>query len=246
MNLFFLAMIGDILTYSRLIDMLFQKAAEIGKDEPVVIILDEAEQMLGQAAPEGRKMQSLLRECISNIQEENVEVYFFAATNTPEDIDLGDGWSRRLGERIHVQLPGQAGRQALTERAFEKNKVTLSTQEVETVASKLAGFSAHDVNDLARRSSSKHFGRLSQNTSWTEQACDGKLVLKPAQAGDEVFFAGSLRQLSQEDKRRVRIGSPTFQDVLKLIEDGRNRGRWPSMKQAELDKHQRYADSQEH
>lgn len=238
-------MIGDILTYSRLIDMLFQKAAEIGKYEPVVIILDEAEQMLGSAAAgQDRNMQSLLRECISNIQEENVEIYFFAATVKPEEIDLANGWRRRLENRIHVQPLGETGRQALARRAFGENKVTLSTQEVESVAAKLAGFSAHDVNELARRSSSKHFGRLSQNTSWKEQACDGRLVLTPAQAGDKVFFAGSLEQLSQEDKRRVRIGSPTFQDVLELIEDGRNRGRWPSMKQVELDKHQRYADSQ--
>lgn len=81
-------------------------------------MLDEAEQMLGATASgQCRKVQSVLKECVSDIKAKNTEVYLFAVTNRPEDIDLSHGWNWRLRHKMHVQLPGHAGREMVVKKA---------------------------------------------------------------------------------------------------------------------------------
>lgn len=241
MSLLFLALANGILTHLRLVTLLFEKAAAIGENELVVIILDKAEQVLGAtSSDQDRNVRSLIRECISDVQSKNAEVYLFAVTTTPEDIDLGNDWNRRLAEKIHLQLPGQAGREAMVKKAFGARRAILSSREVTKIAEKLTGFSASDIHALAAFGG--HAGDvLELITGWKEHNCGGKLVLKPAELGDEVDVTGQFDQLTKANRRRVRLPAAEAGDIMKWIEQCRKRGL-PTVEQGELDKHQRYAD----
>lgn len=227
----------------RLMRALFDKAIEIGQKDAVVIQMDEGEQILGKESSDHttRSMQAYLKSCVSSVQASNSEVYFFVVSNVPEQIDLGDGWRRRLELRLHVKLPQQAGRVALLKHALKK--CGSRVDNLEQVAELLEGYSAADINALIRiveRILSHHL--FEEVKSWKEVAIGDETWVVEARQG-KGMWEHSFDELPSEVQCRVRPAVITSEQLLDLIQKHRRDNGLPSVAEDEVRRHEIFAST---
>lgn len=217
------------------------KAIEIGRTSPVVLFLDEADQLLASHSDErANAIQSCIKGLFTRLEASNSEVYFFATTNTPENIKWSEGWDRRLQYKFHVQSPGVEGRTSILQHKLANLIPDIKQEQVIRLAKKLEGYSASDIGIMVKKFKGTSRKHLAKTEFWREIEESGALVLVPAKEGDFGCLESRFDDLSVEDVRRIRLDPLTAEELDRHI-DRCVRRQSKTVKTAEIRQHEAWA-----
>lgn len=165
-----------------LLRLLFEKAAECSKNQPVVIFFDEADQYMSSSVADSnmQALQASIKDFFTTSLKSCGAIYVFAATSWPEKINMGD-WGRRFSRKWHVRLPSLEGRIALLRGLLALIGEELSSGDLQVVAEALENRSVYDIGTLIDAIVFDKNGRLLECNQWDEIAQKGETVLVPAE-----------------------------------------------------------------
>lgn len=132
------------------VSAIFSYARSVGKTKPVVIFIDEADDLLGvyehEIGGEVRVRNQFLQEFDGLLEKgEKYFVYVIAATNKPWKLDIG--FLRRFQRRIYVPPPDVKMRRYLFEYYSRSLKLS-SDVDFDRLAEMTEGYSASDIRDI--------------------------------------------------------------------------------------------------
>lgn len=129
---------------------IFNYARNVGKTKPVIVFIDEADDLLGtyehEIGGEVRVRNQLLQE-LDGLAEKGEKHFIFviAATNKPWKLDIG--FLRRFQKRIYVPPPDVKTRKHLLEYYSRQLKVAEDV-DFNKIAEMTEGYSASDIRDI--------------------------------------------------------------------------------------------------
>jgi AAA+ superfamily predicted ATPase len=186
---------------------LFEEAGSIG---PSVILLDEAEHLLGGrdvgaggAHAEDRKITS---ELLVHLTSEGRTAIVIGATNRPEDIDPAILRPGRLATHVEIGLPAEESRHAILQAKLEGIPHGLTGHQLATLASQIAGYSGADIEELVTDAKRRAARRDAQEVSFEHFLTSGEFELdtgsdKPESADD--IESSDSSQVEPSDDTRV-------------------------------------------
>ncbi|MEM0490888.1 MAG: AAA family ATPase [Ignisphaera sp.] len=138
----------------RKVSAIFEYARKVGKEKPVIIFLDEADDLLGiyehEIGGEVRVRNQFLQELDGLTEKgEKYFIYVIAATNKPWKLDIG--FLRRFQKRIYIPPPDTKSRKHLFE--YYTRSLNISNDvDFEKLAVLTEGYSASDIRDIVLES----------------------------------------------------------------------------------------------
>lgn len=136
------------------VSMIFDYARKIGKEKPVIIFLDEADDILGvyehEIGGEARVRNQFLQE-LDGLTEKGEKhfIYIIAATNKPWKLDIG--FLRRFQKRIYIPPPDTKMRKQLFEYYTKSLRIS-NNVDFDKLAELSEGYSASDIRDIVLES----------------------------------------------------------------------------------------------
>jgi len=139
----------------KAINALFEVAREnVKNNRPTVIFFDEVDAMMRNRTSQGtetdRRIKSTFLVQLDGF-EDNTEIVFIGATNTPQEID--PAFLRRLEKQIYIGLPDDHARSELIRHALMNGKMeddVLQVKNSKQIVEATRYFSASDINSAIR------------------------------------------------------------------------------------------------
>lgn len=134
----------------KLVKALFSVAREL---QPAIIFIDEIDSLLcerreGEHEASRRLKTEFLVEFDGLKSDAEEKILIMGATNRPQELD--DAALRRFSKRVYVSLPNKGTRIVLLTKLLSKQKSTLSTKDVDSLALLTEGYSGSDLTALAK------------------------------------------------------------------------------------------------
>lgn len=142
---------------------------------PSIVFIDEAEELFANRDNDSKTSGSAgITSTFLTSMENSVNVLTIAATNYPWNID--GAITRRLENRICINLPDLEDRKNLLKLELKKRKNSIQPHEIPFIAKKLDGYSCHDISMVVNDAHKLAFRRLSKWTNFCQSKSTGKWI----------------------------------------------------------------------
>lgn len=140
--------------------------------QPSVIFVDEVDSLLCQRSTDeneaSRRMKTeFLVQLDGASTNSSARVVFIGATNRPSELD--DAARRRFVKRLYIPLPDEAGRKQLFETLLKGNNHILSSEDIDELVIRTAGYSGADIRNLANEAAMGPVREIAKNNKQLER-----------------------------------------------------------------------------
>jgi SpoVK/Ycf46/Vps4 family AAA+-type ATPase len=142
---------------------------------PSIVFIDEAEELFSSRDKDsGSSGASGITTTFLTSMENSENVLTIAATNYPWKID--SAITRRLENRICINLPDFEDRKNLISLELDKRKNCIQPHEIPFIAKKVEGYSCHDITMVVNDAHKLAFNRLSNWKYFCKSQATGKWI----------------------------------------------------------------------
>ncbi|CAG8626550.1 7115_t:CDS:10, partial [Dentiscutata heterogama] len=124
-------------------------------NQPAVVFVDEIDSLLTQRTDgefeSSRRIKTEFLVQFDGVKTAELEedrILIVGATNRPQEID--EAARRRFRKRLYIPLPELDGRHGIIKNLLQKQKHSLTEQEIYDICEKTAGYSGSDMDGLCR------------------------------------------------------------------------------------------------
>ena len=203
----------------KFINALFE---EVRVNAPAILLLDECDGLLCNPAADSsmsqsyRLLQNELKNQWSDLIYSKAKVIVIGATNKPQDIDM-DGFGRRLGLKIYVNLPNGGACQQILEGALSEVRHEIDEEEFTVLGNTCAerGLSGFDIDCVVEGVIRKGMRAIMTSRFFREVQWNDERIVIPCLQEDADAQPCGWQEV--EDKNLLSYCPIGFEDLKKAI-----------------------------